>query len=173
MTSSRIGYRVAVLALAGVLGSSCGGEDRSREAAMEAQAERFGIDADVSLDDSGEVSSVTVRGVGGSRIGQNVALPAGFPDDIPIDEAWNIIGVTQAQGGFMVQAMADAGLDVDAAVETLETRFADAGWTAAGVERPTPQMTRMSFEKDLRIAGVMMIAAGGPVSVQVVTMPKP
>jgi hypothetical protein len=156
-----------------VLLSACGGPGgESREEAMEAQARRLGIDADVTLDASGEVGRVEITGPGGARYGSNVTLPSDFPSDVPIDDGWSIVAVTPApMGGYMLQALTDR--DLAAATERLAARFTDAGWSETTRNQSGPQMGSLGFEKGDRMATVNLIAGGEQLSVQLMTMPKP
>jgi hypothetical protein len=139
---------------------------------MEDQARRYGINADVTLDEQGGVNQVSVDGVGGAKAGQNLDLPAGFPEDVPLGNGWNIVGVSPAPlGGFMIQAMT-TGAIAEVAAGT-SGRLIAAGWTQTAATQLTPQMIQLDFEKGSRIANVNLIDAGQQITVQLATMQKP
>ncbi|XOV81468.1 MAG: hypothetical protein ACFHXK_11335 [bacterium] len=152
--------------------AACGGDEQaSREAAMEAQASRLGIDADVTLDDSGDVARVQVNSQFGA-VGQNLKLPDDFPEDIPIAPNWNIMSVAQVPpSGHMVQAMvADK---VDPLVTSLRADFSAQGWQEGSFSQPVPAMTTLGFEKGRRMVNVNITDSGAAeLSVQVLTMQK-
>ncbi|MCR9262199.1 MAG: hypothetical protein NXH95_20990 [Pseudomonadaceae bacterium] len=159
------------ICLVTLLAACGGGEHADREAEMEAQASRLGIDADVTLDDSGEVESVQVNSQFGA-VGQNLKLPGDFPADIPIDANWNIMSVAQVPpSGHMVQAMADG--NVDALVTKLRGKFTEQGWQEGSFNQPVATMTTLGFEKGSRMVNVNITDSGAAqLSVQVLAMQK-
>jgi hypothetical protein len=153
---------------------ACGGNDdlSSREQAMEDQAAALGIDADVTLDDEGKVDQVTVQGLGGATAGQNLDLPAGFPEDVPLNPDWNVTSVSPfPPAGYILQALSNES--VEAARKGIRERFTAAGWTETASGQPSPQMTTLGFEKGDRMTNVNLIAAGRQLTVQLSTLPKP
>ncbi len=160
---------------AALLVTACGGgSEEAREKKIEAEAAKHGIDADVELDDKGEVASVRINNGLGATVGSNLDLPDGFPADVPMGGGWSIISTSAVpgqQGGFMVQAMSeDSMADI---AETAQRDMAAAGWSNTASDNPTPQMSRLGFEKDGRLTNYILMDAGGKTSVQVVTMKKP
>lgn len=165
---------MTVIGAAMLLAACGGGSDEAREKKMEAEAAKHGIDADVELDDKGEVASVRINNGLGGTVGSNLDLPDGFPSDVPMDGAWSIISTSAVpgqQGGFMVQAMSDESI-ADLAEQAKQDMTA-AGWSQTNADNPTPQMSRLGFEKDGRMTNYILMDAGEKTSVQVVTMKKP
>ncbi|MGF1543774.1 MAG: hypothetical protein ACFB00_04625 [Parvularculaceae bacterium] len=151
--------------------ASGGGSTEDRERELEREAAKHGLDADVELDDRGEVRSVEVKR-SGQRIGQNLSLPDEFPSDVAVSDAWSVMHTTPApQGGYMIQATTPDAVDAILA-ETRAAMAAD-GWSETAFDQPTPQMTSLGFDKDDRLTRVTIIDAGdGQRSVQLVTMKK-
>ncbi|RFB04534.1 hypothetical protein [Parvularcula marina] len=164
--------KMAVLLSAATLLAACGGGDEAREAQIEKAAKRSGVDADVELDSSGEITKVEIKN-GDQRVGQGLKLPSGFPDDVSIPDGWNVIHTTPAaQDGFMVQAM--TGDSVENVLSSIRTNLQSAGWNEVAFAEPAPTMKQLGFEKDGRMTNVNLIIPGdGNVSVQLITMPKP
>lgn len=154
--------------------TACGGGEEAREKKMEAEAAKHGIDADVELDDKGEVASVTINNGLGATVGSNLDLPDGFPSDVPVNGGWSIISTSATPGqqdGFMVQAMTENSIAEIA--ETVQRDMTAAGWSETAADNPTPQMSRLGFEKDGRMTNYVLMDAGEKTSIQVVTMKKP
>ena len=171
VTSPRIG--IIGVAMAGAL-AACGGpsSDAAREAEIENYARQFGVDADVELDETGEVRTVRVGSVGGGQVGMNLDAPDGFPDDIALYPGLSISASTALpQNGFMLQGQTDASVDEIAAFYA-ERMTAD-GWNATADTSPTPTMRNLRFEKADRMANVNLIDGGGTVTAQIQTMTPP
>ncbi len=162
----------ALLGGAALILAGCGGgSEEAREKKMEDQAAKYGIDADVELDDDGEVKSVEIKGVNGAKVGTGLDLPDGFPEDVSVSEGWNIAAVSPAPGGFSINAMTDE--DVDAIVAFAREKMTAGGWTETQFRQPVPQMTTINFEKDARLTAYTIMNSGAQNSVQLVTMKKP
>ncbi|WP_425411041.1 hypothetical protein [Hyphococcus sp.] len=162
----------AALGAGAVLLAACGGGEEAREKQMEDMAKRHGVDADVELDDKGEVKSVKINnGLGGAVVGQNIDLPDGFPADVPVSDEWSIMATTPTPGGYMIQAM--SGDSADAIIEDVRKALNAEGWTEETVDNPVPQMHRIGFTKDDRMTTLNLIANGEQMSVQLLTMKKP
>lgn len=163
------------IALAGItaLIAGCGGDTESKEAQMEAQAKRHGVDADVELGKNGDVERIVVTTGLGGQYGQNIGLPGGFPDDVAVPDQWNITMSTSVPGtdGYSIQALSDAGTDEMLAEirATMQAR----GWSEVAMATLTPQLTKIDFEKDGRMANFNITDAGESTAVQVLTMTKP
>ena len=164
---------VWVLLSAALLLVSCGGGDNdSREAQMEAMAKKHGIDADVSLDEDGEVASVVIeQGYGGARVGTNLELPDGFPDDVPVSSDWTIMAVSPTPGGYMINGSTER--TVDEALAAVRQQLTAEGWTETGFSNSNSVMTQVGFSKDERITNINLMDTGANRSVQLVTMQKP
>ncbi len=158
---------------AALLIASCGGGDKeSQEKKMEAEAAKHGFDADVELNDDGDVEKVKIKTLGGAEVGQNLDLPADFPKDVALSSDWSIMAVSPApQGGYMVQAMASETSD-EIVAKAREAMTAD-GWTEESYDQPTPQMTRLGFVKDNRLTSYNLMLNGDTIMVQLVTIEKP
>lgn len=166
--------RTALLALAAAGLAACGGSNDSetRERDMEDYAERHGVDADVEVDEQGEVESVAIKSPTGGQYGKDLKLPDGFPDDVPVSPDWSIVAATpMPQGGYSLQAM--SAETMEAALETVRARMTAQGWAETAMESASPQMRRLSFEKDARMTSINLIDAGDGVSVQLLTMDQP
>lgn len=159
--------------LLGMLVVGCGdSENETREAEIEALAERHGVNVDVTLDAEGNVDSVTTNS-GHARVGNNLSLPDGFPDDVPIADSWNVMSVSQVpQGGYMLQAMGDA--TQEAVVADLRAAMEGEGWSEKGFTQPAVHMSQLAFEKDDRMANVNIMQMGeAQLTIQLLTMDKP
>lgn len=153
--------------------TSCGGGDSndSREQQMEAMAKKHGVDADVSLDEKGEVKSVTINTANGTQVGKNLQLPDGFPADVPMAPDWDIMSVSPTPGGFMVQAMTDAS--ANEVLAAARTQLTAQGWTETGLQQSSPVMTQVGFAKEDRMTNLNLMDAGDMRTVQLVTMTRP
>ena len=161
-----------ILGAAALLAACGGGDNETREKQMEKVAKDHGFDADVELDDAGEVESVEITR-GDARVGRNLSLPDGFPDDVPLPSEWEVISSNPAPGnGFMVQAM--TGDNVGTIVAAVRQEMAGTGWSEVNFAEPAPTMTQIGFEKADRMTNFNVINPGsGQISVQLVTMTKP
>lgn len=169
--SFSIRYLCAALLALWVVG--CGdSEAESREAEMEALAERHGINADVTLDEDGSVGSVTISSSYGA-VGNSLDLPDGFPTDVPISAGWNVMAVSQVpQGGFMLQAMSESSQQ--AAIAEIREAMQDDGWSEEGFKQPAPHMSQLAFGKGDRMANVNVMQLGeAQLTIQLATMLKP
>ncbi len=165
---------LTVLSAAMLLAACGGGSEEAREKKIEAEAAKHGVEADVELDDKGDVASVRINNGLGATVGSNLNLPDGFPSDVPMDGGWSIISTSAVPGqqdGFMVQAMSEESI-ADLA-EQAKRDMTAAGWSETSADNPTPQMSRLGFEKDGRMTNYILMDAGEKTSVQVVTMKKP
>lgn len=153
--------------------AACGGASESdREAQMEEIARDYGVDADVELGSDGTAEKVTIDGPMGAKFGKNVDLPADFPDDVVVDGGWNVISVSPMPGGgSTMQAM--TGDTVEAITGKLDEGMSGNGWSHVRTETPTPQMTRVVFEKGGRMANYTILATDPQRTVQFLTMDKP
>lgn len=151
---------------------ACGGNDNdAREKQMEEMARDHGIDADVSMDEDGEVSSVTIKGMGNSQVGTNLKLPEGFPEDVPIADDWSIIAVTPAPGGYSVSAMTDSS--IEEALDAARDLLASEGWTETRAAQNNPMMVQAGFSKDQRMTNLNLIDTGDNRTIQLITMQRP
>lgn len=163
----------ALIAGAAIMLASCGGSDsnETRERQMEEAAARHGIDADVTLDSSGETEKIVIN-AGGGQVGQGLDLPADFPSDVNLPSDWNIIAAAAPlPNAHSIQALSDKS--TEDVVEDIRSSLSAEGWTETASDSPTPQMARINFEKEDRMANFNIIANGETRAVQVVTMPKP
>ena len=81
-----ISQKMILAGMVTMLLAACGGGSdnaESRERAIEKEAAKHGIDADVEVDEKGDVKKVEINR-GGSVVGQNVSLPDGFPEDVHV-----------------------------------------------------------------------------------------
>ncbi|WOR13898.1 hypothetical protein RYZ27_08970 [Hyphomonas sp. FCG-A18] len=169
VTKARIGLALA----AALLMSACGGTDsiEDRERAMEDLAAKHGIDVDVKLSETGDTKQVVVNTAGG-QVGTGLELPPGFPNDVIVPSDWNIMAANSPMPqNYMVQALTKDS--VNAVLETVRQEMSQAGWTEAESSQMTPQMSRVSFEKDDRLTAYTITQNGETQLVQVVSMPKP
>lgn len=150
---------------------ACGGGNDAREAQMEREAARHGVDADVELNDKGEVEKVEIKGLGGASVGSNLDLPADFPEDVPVPSGWSIMATTPAPGGYMVQALSGDG--AQGIMDAMRASLTDQGWTETSADSPTPQMQRLGFTKDDRMTNVVITENGDTHAVQIITMKTP
>lgn len=151
---------------------SAAGEARERQ--IEEIAARQGVDLDVELDDSGEsADTVTVNhGVTGytGQYGSNVALPEGFPDDIPLPEGLTLFANSKIPGGFMIQGRSEQ--EAEALKEFFNQAATEAGWQAgqSGVAGPVHQL---QFDSGNRKLGVNITDGGSERLVQISMMELP
>ena len=167
---NRICVAAALVAIGALAG--CGDRDGSaetREGELESYAAQFGVDADVEVDESGEVRSVAVNSAAGARVGTNLALPPDWPNDVVLHPSENIMAVAPApSGGYLVQALSNTPADELAGwhrSEMEKSGWAEQGGGGAGAP--------LSFRKDDRIASVNFIPNGDGVAVQIMTMTMP
>lgn len=154
---------------------ACGGPsgDEARERQMEEYAARYGVDADIEIDDRGEVST-TINTAGGGQVGTNLNLPAGFPDDVPVYSELKIYSATPTPGqlqGFMIQAQTESAASDIVAFYTRE--MAANGWTQSESQPAAASMERLSFTKDDRTTAVVIMDTGASKTVQLSTMVMP
>ena len=163
---------LSIFAAASLL-AACGGGggDEAREIKMEAEAAKHGIDADVELDDKGEVKSVTVNNGMGAKVGKNLDLPADFPSDVPVSEGWSIMSTSPTPGGFMVQAT--TGDSVEDTLAAIRKDMTAQGWTEESADQPNAMMSRIGFTKDDRLTSFNLMAVEPNLTVQLVTMKRP
>ncbi|MEM9234868.1 MAG: hypothetical protein AAGA69_11620 [Pseudomonadota bacterium] len=169
----KITQRTILTATAIGMLAACGGVDDSpdaREKAMEQAAAKHGIDADVTVGKDGEVEQVVINS-GAGQVGQNLSLPNGFPDDIPLPDDWNIMSSAAVPNGFSVQALSEDS--AEALMADLKASMTDTGWTVTASDQPTPQMSRVNFEKDGRMANFNIMLNGETRVVQLMTMVMP
>jgi hypothetical protein len=151
---------------------ACGGsEQEQREEQIEAMARKHGIDADVAVDEAGEVTAVAINNANGTQIGKNLKLPDGFPADVPVPEEWTIMAVSPMQGGYMLNSTSSRPVE-DSLAEIRQSLTAE-GWAETGFAQPAPMMTQISFAKDDRITNLNLMDTGASRNVQLVTMPRP
>lgn len=150
--------------------TACGDDSSDRaeqtEKAIEDAGKDLGFDLDATVNEEGEVEKVEINR-GDSVVGQNLDLPAGFPEDVFVSSDWNIMSVSPAPGGgFMVQSLAPQ--DGKTIIEELRGQMTGQGWSvAAEAETPFP---RINFEKDNRVANFNIIPNGESNAVQLMTM---
>ena len=162
-------------ALMCMLVAACGGSqsEQAREDAIEDLAAQYGVDADVELDEDGNVEQLTIdRSVGGmqAQLGQNLDLPADFPADVPIYPGLSIHSVSAVPQGHMVQGTTED--DRQAVVDFLRERLLADGWTEAESNEVGP-MLQMRFEKGSRITGIMLMPGNPGVVVQLSALTLP
>ncbi len=138
---------------------------------MEDAAARHGIDADVSLNGEGETEQIVIN-AGGGQVGRNLDLPSGFPDDIELPAAWDIIATgSPLPGSHSVQALSESSKED--IISNIRDRLTADGWTVMDSDSSMPHMARISLEKDDRMASFSVMENGDTRAVQILTMPKP
>lgn len=158
----------AILALGYLAGCSQPGSSDSRERELENYAAQHGIDADVTLDESGEVRSVTVNSAGGGTAGSNLELPADFPEDVVLHPSESVYSINPIPGGgHAISALSDNSIEDLSAWHRNE--MLERGWT----EQPGGAGSSLSFMKSGRLASINFIPNGDGVAVQIMTMPMP
>lgn len=168
-----------ITSLAAILGASallaaCGGGDNTsaKEKKIEEYAAKHGVDADVELDEKGEVKSVTVNNGLGAKVGNNLDLPADFPKDVHVSGDWSVMAISPApQGGFMLNATTTSS--VDDTLSAIREKMAANGWSVENEDQPNAMMNRIGFVKDDRLASFNLINTGAQLNVQLVTMKRP
>ena len=165
--------RILGLLAGGVLLAACGGGDNeAREKKIEAEAAKHGVNADVELDEKGEVKSVAINNGLGGAVGNNLDLPAGFPADVPVADDWSVMASSAVpQDGFMLQAT--TGDNVDDTLAAIRASMTAAGWTEENADQPNAMMSRVGFGKGDRMTTFSLMSTGGPLTVQLVTMTRP
>lgn len=143
--------------------TSCGGkakpsaDEAALEKAIEASAAAQGHDVDVDIS-KGTMNLKTNDGQTTVATGENVAIPADFPKDIPIYAgATTQMAVKDAvSNGHTVQLQTSA--DVDAVTEYYKKEAGSQGWSEDTVmTQGAPQpMTMMSFKKDNRFLSIII-----------------
>ncbi len=167
--------KLLTVASAMALLAACGGGgEEAQEKKIEDTAKRHGIDADVELDDKGEVKSVTINNGMGSTVGNNLDLPDGFPSDVPMVDGWSIMSTSQVpgqQGGFMIQAMTSD--DANTTIAKVRKAMTAEGWSEENAGGAGGQLRSISFSKGDRMTNVNLIPNGAQLAVQMITMKKP
>ena len=165
---------MAVAGTATLMLAACGGSNdpASQEKAAENLAASYGVDADVTVDESGEVSNVVINSPGGGQVGNNLDLPDGFPGDVSIPEGWALTGTTRVPpDGFSIQMMTEES--VADAGEAIRTAMSGEGWTETASGSASPQFSQIGFEKDGRMTNFTIIDNAGKATVQLITMTRP
>ncbi len=146
----------------------------ARERQLEQIARRHGVEVDVELDDSGQsVDRLTINhSVAGhtGQYGSNVALPEGFPDDVPVPEGLAIFANSKVPHGYMIQGRSSE----DAA--RLQAFFNEAavaaGWQP-GPSSATGPIQQLQFDLGRRKLGVTITETGTERLVQISTIEMP
>ncbi|MEX6632978.1 hypothetical protein [Hyphococcus lacteus] len=153
--------------------AACGGDDsaNTKEKNIEDAAKAHGIDLDATVDAKGDTEKLEIK-QGASRIGKNLDLPPDFPADVFISSDWNIMGtIPVPTGGYSIQSMSSDEADV--IVKLVRERMIAEGWDEVSSDSPMPQMSRIGFEKDDRMASFNVMENGATRMVQMVTTTKP
>lgn len=163
---------VALAAIATIL-AACGSGSTSQaeqDRRAEEYARSFGIDASVRTGADGSRSVTVNQNLGGltAQTGTNVALPEGFPDDVPVYPQANIVTASQLAGqGFMVQGRsADA---IDAIGAFYSSGMTGRGWTQDSAQR-TPAMHIAQYSKAGRTASVSLVPDKDGTTIQLTVM---
>jgi hypothetical protein len=145
-----------VLGLAAFPLAACGGNpSQSREDRMEEYARAHGVDADVELDENGEVRSVTVN-QGAGQVGTNLDLPADFPDDIPVYPGLSLHSVAPVPGGGL--SVSGRTEDEMAEVAAFYAReMAASGWTDNSPAQAVATQRTLRFTKGARNAMLNLV----------------
>ncbi len=158
---------VTILALAMLAGCGQSGSSETRERELENYAAQYGVNADVTVDENGEVSSVTVNSPSGGVAGSNLELPSGFPADVVLHPSENIYSVTPVPGGgYSIAALSDASIADLSAWHRREMQ--QRGWS----EQPGGGGP-LAFMKNGRLASINFTPNGDSVAVQIMTMTIP
>ena len=168
--------RALVVATIAVVLAGCraGGqtpEDKDRQA--EEYAKSFGVDAQVSTSPDGTKSIAIDRGIGGlaAQGGSNLAVPAGFPADIPMYPQLNIVAAGQLPSdGFTIQGHTPDS--VEQVAEYYVARMTSSGWTHEQPAQQPPGMRMLPFKKGNRMASINLMGGQGT-TVQLMTMVTP
>jgi len=139
----------------------------------EEYARSFGIDADVQTNADGSRSVTVNQGAGGitSQAGTNVALPDGFPDDVPVYPQASLFSASQVPGlGFMVQGRSSDTVDKVGAFYASEMR--GRGWTEDGSTQ-TSAMQAAQYKKGNRTASVALLPGDDGTTIQLTVMAAP
>lgn len=150
--------------------AACGAPQQgeaARQQAAEDYAASVGIDAKVSTNADGS-ERVEIRSASGALAGSNLAVPADFPDDVPIYPDLNISAVNNVGPNRMIQGIAQVGVEEVATFYLAQ--MPAKGWTANGDQQPTPAMRMLRFTKGERTAGVTIMATGPGAAVALTTM---
>ena len=164
---------VLMAAIGALTLAACGGGDEAKEQQLEDYAAQHGVDADVELDEKGEVKSVTVNNANGARVGQDLSLPDGFPDDVHVSDNWSVMATSPVpQGGFMLNATTPES--AEATLSAIRQAMLAKGWAVEAETQSGAMMTQIGFVKDDRLASFNLMDTGGAaLNVQLVTMKKP
>ncbi len=155
-----------------LLTAGCGGgqSEEAREQAMEDAAAEQGIDADVELDDDGNVESLAIdQGMGAmqGQVGINLELPEGFPEDVPLYPGLSIHAANAMPQGHMVQASTED--DRQEVIDFFKERLTAEGWTEAE-SNEAGQMLQMRFTKGQRVTGITIMPGNPGHIVQISSM---
>jgi hypothetical protein len=150
--------------------TACGGGDSSSGETDAAQQGDVGS-ASAALQQLGDRKMVVQRGAGGNLAGSNLDLPAGFPDDVRLPGDINIINTSNPMPEHqMIMGMTpSAPADV---LKELRGAMSGEGWSESAAQEMTPQMSRIEFAKDARMASYTITQNGDTSAIQLLTGPR-
>ena len=173
-------YRLAATITMLALVSGCGkaADETSNSVAetmIEQAASEQGIDADVKIS-QGEaqisMEATTERGTETFQTGQGVAMPSGFPDDIPVPEGLKLHLANTAEEGGVFNIQGESPLGLDALMAFYKTETAAQGWTEVSSNAMAGVMTSLEYEKDGRVLRVIATTGQGITSLTINTERK-
>lgn len=149
--------------------TACGGGDSSSVDADAAQGDTGS--ASTALQKLGDKKMVVQRGAGANLAGSNLDLPEGFPDDVRLPVDTNIIntGTPMPEHQMIMGMTPTAPADV---LNQLRSAMSSEGWSESAAQEMTPQMSRIEFAKDARMARYTITQNGDTSAIQLLTGPR-
>ncbi|MBI1317391.1 MAG: hypothetical protein GC168_00395 [Candidatus Hydrogenedens sp.] len=136
--------------------------NEAAEALIEHAAKQDGVDADVEISNGGSEVSMnltTERGAETIQTGANVAMPEGFPKDIPVPDGVTLNMVNTAANTKTFNIQAATSQTIEAIVAYYKKEAPAQGWTETTSTAMAGVMASLEYEKDDRVLRV--IATGG------------
>lgn len=171
----KFSFKTVTLPLIALAITACGGASdnpASKEAALETAAAKHGVDLDATVRADGTTEKLAIKqGIG--TVGQNLDLPADFPEDVYVSARWNVIAKSPVppSGGYSLQSLSSE--DIEDIASDIRSRMTAQGWTEIDAPEQSGPLTRVGFEKGSRIASFNIIPNGETNAIQLVTMMKP
>ncbi|MEZ5488888.1 MAG: hypothetical protein R3F50_01045 [Gammaproteobacteria bacterium] len=141
----------------------------AQEQELENYAAQFGADIDVDMSrGTPQVSFNQNLGNGTVLVGNNLNLPADFPDDVAMFPDIQILSVNTMPLGYMVQAQVAASHDDITAFYA--ARMVADGWTDTTSDVQSPAMRSLTFEKADRRAAVNLLPTQPNTTLQITVL---
>ena len=155
---------VAGIAAMALVLAGCGGSTAEKastegvEKLVEANLKAHGMNADVEIDDGGKTMSMTANteaGQAGFTAGEDVGMPADFPQDIPVPGDIKISLVNSMAEQSMYNIMGAVGMSMDELAKYYAENAPAQGWTEVSSTQVPGTMASMQYEKGDRMLRIV------------------